>query len=131
MRKIFLLFLAVALTGMFSAAYAQTMGDEALSAQYKHEISVLDSQIKTVKIQLKANPDNVDLKTDLATKQAELKALKSKKSVVDAAIKSKKSAEKAAKKAEDARLKAERNAADAQKLKEEAQKKLQATEPVK
>ena len=118
MRKIIVIFITVVLTGIFGTLNAQNLSDEALSAQYKHEIDVLNSQIKTVKIQLKTDKDNGNLKVDLAAKQAQVKELKSKKSIIDSAIKSKKAADKAAKKADDARRKAEQSASNAQKLKE-------------
>jgi len=110
--------MTMVLTGMLCTISAQTTSNEALSAQYKHEIDILNSQIKTVKIQLKADKDNGDLKMDLATKQANLKELKAKKGIIDSAIKSKKAADKAAKKADDALRKAEQSASNAQKLKE-------------
>ena len=113
--------MTMVLAGMFNAINAQNtsnLSDVALSAQYKHEIDVLNSQIKTIKLQLKTDKENGALKVDLAQKQAKIKELKSKKSIIDNAIKSKKTAEKATKKAEDAQRKAEQLASDAQKLKE-------------
>ena len=128
MKKLFLLCMVVALTGVFGATYAQDrsgQSDRALSAQYKQEIDVLNSEIKTVKIKLKADQTNPELRTDLEDKQAQLKEVKAKKKVIDDAIRSKENSEKAAKRAEDAAKKAEkaqqnadRKAADAQKLKE-------------
>jgi len=71
MKKVILLF-AIALTGVFSTINAQNkseMSDKALSAQYKHEISVLESEVKTTKIKLKADKTNSVLQLDLAEKQ--------------------------------------------------------------
>jgi len=127
MKKIFLLCMAIALTGVFNVLHAQDksgLSDKALSAQYKYEIDVLNSEIKTTKIKLKADQNNLDLRKELEEKQSELKDLKAKKQVVDDAIKSKaasekatKKAEKASEKAEKAQIDAEKKAANAQKLK--------------
>lgn len=111
--------MAIALTGVFGTISAQSgLSDKALSAQYKHEIEVLSSEIKTVKVKLKADKTNTDLQADLAVKQAQLKEVKSKKDVIDKAIKSKSASEKAAKKAEKAQQKAEKHASNAQQLRE-------------
>ena len=123
MKKVILLF-AIVLTGVFSTINAQNkseMSDKALSAQYKHEISVLESEVKTTKIKLKADKTNSVLQLDLAEKQAKVKELKSKKKVIDNAIKSKEASEKASRKAEKAQAKAERSALDAKRLKEREQ----------
>ena len=120
MKKVFLLFMMMALTGVFGNINAQSnLSDKALSAQYKHEIDVMTSEIKTIKIKLKTDKENNNLKGDLAVKQEQLKELKSKKKVIDKAIKSKKAAEKAQKKAEKAQKNAEKNAADAKKVRED------------
>ena len=121
MKKVVLLIMAIALTGVFGAINAQGksgLSDKALSAQYKHEIDVLASEIKTIKIKLKTDKENTALKGDLSVKNEQLKELKSKKKVIDDAIKSKASAEKAQDKAEKAQKKAEKNAANAQKVRE-------------
>ena len=126
--------MTMVLAGMFNAINAQNtsnLSDEALSAQYKHEINVLNSQIKTLKLQLKTDKENGPLKVDLAVKQAQLKELKNKKSVIDDAIKSKNAAAKAAKKANDAQRKAEQLASDAQKLKEKEEAAKQKQEPTR
>jgi len=125
MKKIVLLFMTIALAGMFGTINAQDvskLSDEALSAQYKHEIDIVNSQIKAIKIQLKTDKENGALKVDLATKNTQLKELKAKKKVIDNAIKSKKASEKASKKAQQAQKKAEQRANDAQKLKEKESK---------
>ena len=118
--------MAVALTGVFSVSNAQNragVSDKALSAEYKYEIDVLNSEIKTTKVKLKADQKNPQLRADLEGKQAKLKEVKSKKKIVDNAIKSQaasekatKKAEKAAKKADKAQQTAEKRAADAQGL---------------
>ncbi|MDR3251580.1 MAG: hypothetical protein LBT42_07970 [Tannerella sp.] len=128
MRKLFLLFMAIALNSMFFAINAQDnagLSDEALSAKYKQEIKIMDSEIKTIRLKLKAETDNNDLKSELAVKTEQLKELKSKKKVLDEAVNSKKAAQKAAQnaekakeKAERAQKKAERDAEDAKKIKE-------------
>jgi hypothetical protein len=119
MKKILLLCMAIVLTGVFSVTLAQNkpeLSDKALSAQYKYEIDVLNSEIKTVKIKLKADQKNPALRADLEDKQAKLKDVRSKKKIIDDAIKSKAASEKAAKKAEKAEKKAQQSADDAQKL---------------
>ena len=121
MKKILLLGMVIALTGVFSAASAQNkseLSDKALSAQYKRDIDVLNSEIKTAKLKLKSDQKNLELRSDLEDKQAQLKEAKSKKKIIDDAIKSKAAAEKAAKKAEKAEQDAQKRANDAQKLRE-------------
>ena len=128
MKKLFLFCVAIALTGVCGALNAQnksTLSDKTLSAEYKQEIKVLDAEIKTLKVKLKGDPKNAELRSDLDVKQTALKDVKGKKKVIDDAIKSKaasekaaKNAEKAAKKAEKAQQKADSSASDAQKLKE-------------
>ena len=112
--------MVMALTGVFSTINAQNksgLSDKALSAQYKQEIDVLNSEIKTLKIKLKADKENTDLKKELAVKQVELKDVKEKKKIIDNAISSKAASEKANKKAEKAQEKADKHAVNAQKLK--------------
>ena len=121
MKKLVLLFMTIMLTGVFSTIYAQSkseMSDKELSAQYKHEINVLNSEVKTIKLKLKADKTNKDLQLDLVGKQSEIKDLNAKKKIIDSAIKSKEASEKAVKKAEKAQQKAEKNALDAKRLKE-------------
>lgn len=121
MKKLFLLCMMIALAGVFGTINAQNksgLSDKALSAQYKHEIDVLSSEIKTVKVKLKADQTNTNLQSDLAVKQAQIKELKSKKDVIDKAIKSKEASVKAAKKAEKAQQKAEKHAVNAQQLRD-------------
>ena len=120
MKKVILLAMAIALTGVFSTIKAQKkeLSDKALSAQYKQDIDVLSSEIKTIKIKLKADKGDSDLKKNLAVKQVELKELKADKKIIDTAIKSKAASEKAQKNAEKAQKKAEKAANDAKKVKE-------------
>ena len=120
MKKTLLLCMAIALTSVFNATHAQS--NKELSAQYKHEINVLNQEIKTVKLKLKGEPKNPELSAELVSKQAQLKEVQSKKKIVDNAIKSSAAAEKATKKAESAVQKADKAAKDAQKRAEEAQK---------
>jgi len=128
MKKLFLACMTVALTGLFGALNAQDktgLSDKALSAEYKYEIDLLNSEIKTAKVKLKADQKNPALRSDLETKEARLKEIKGKKKVIDNAIKSKAASEKAAKKADKASKKAdkaqhnaEQRADDAQRLRE-------------
>ena len=118
MKKLFLLFTVFALTGIFCTINAQSksgLSDKDLSAQYKQEIDVLSAEIKTIKVKLKADSANSDLKNELAAKEAELKVVKANKKVVDNAIKSKAASEKAQKNAEKAQKKADKAADDAKK----------------
>ena len=121
MKKLFLLFAAIALTGVFCCVSAQNrsgLSDDVLSAQYKQEINILNLEIKTLKAKLKADSSNGDLKRELSAKQIELKEVKSNKKIIDKAIKSKAASEKAQKKAEKAQEKAKKAASDAKKVKE-------------
>ena len=133
MKKSLLLCMAIALTGIFGVLYAQdrsNLSDKALSAQYKHEIGVLNSEIKTARIRLNADKGNPDLRLDLEQKQIMLKEVRGKKQVIDAAIKTRESSEKAARKAEKATAKAERashKAVKAQQKAEKAQRKADRT----
>jgi Arc/MetJ family transcription regulator len=126
MKRFILLFIAIAITGVFGSVTAQDkskLSDKDLSDQYKYEIKLLESEIKTTKIKLKADRNNIELKNDLTAKSEQLKELKSKKGIIDKAIKSKVASEKAAKKAEKAQQKAEQYASDAQKVKEKEKEK--------
>ncbi|MDR0797093.1 MAG: hypothetical protein LBE79_13760 [Tannerella sp.] len=121
MKKIFLLCMAVTLTGIVNVTLAQErpeISDRALSAQYKYEINVLNSEIKTVKIKLRADQKNPVLRADLEDKQVKLNDVKTKKKIIDNAIKSKAASEKAARKAEKAEQNALRRADEAQRLRE-------------
>ncbi len=121
MKKILFLFVAIALTGVFNSIHAQNkneLSDKALSAQYKHEIDVLNLEIKTLKVKLKGDPKNREFSADLDNKQAQLKEVKSKKKIIDDAIKSQAASEKAAKKAEKAEKQAQQRANEAQKIRE-------------
>ena len=120
MKKLFLLFMVIALTGAFSTINAQTkstLSDKELSAQYKREIDVLNSEIKTIKLKLKTDKESSELKKELSAKQLKLDEAKSNKKIIDNAIKSKAASEKAAMKAEKAQRDAEKQAAEAQRLK--------------
>ena len=121
MKKFILLCMMVVLSGISGTMVAQDksgLSDKALSAQYKYDIELLDSEIKTTKVKLKADQQNVELRSELEKKQAQLKELKAKKKIIDNAIKSKAASEKQAKKAEKAADKAEKAQKDAQRLKE-------------
>ena len=113
--------MAIALTGVFSAVNAQNksgLSDKALSAQYKQEIDVLNAEIKTLKVKLKADKANTEYKKELAVKEVEVKEAKANKKIIDNAIKSKAASEKAQKNAEKAQKKADKAAEDAKKVKE-------------
>ncbi|MDR1381089.1 MAG: hypothetical protein LBJ47_06380 [Tannerella sp.] len=121
MKRFILLLTVTVLTGMFGVNSAQEktlLSDRDLINQYKQEIKILELEIKTVRVKLKADRENSELKTDLTTKSNQLSELKAKKNVIDKAIKSKAAAEKAAEKAENARKKADKAAADAKRIKE-------------
>jgi hypothetical protein len=115
MKRLLLLFTAIALTGAFSPINALdkvAMSDKGLSNQYKQEI-------KTIKVKLEADRQNSVLKNRIDGKTDQLKDPKSKKIIINNAIKSKIAAENAVPKAEKAKKKAEKAVADAQRTKEE------------
>jgi len=120
MKRLFFIWLAIVFTGVCYTNHAQGKpepSDKALSAQYKFEISVLNSEIKTLKIKSKGDQKNLELRSELVSKQEQLKEVKSKKKIIDDAIKSKAASEKATIKAEKAALKAQKHAEDAKQLK--------------
>ena len=120
MKRLFFIWLAIVFTGVSYTSHAQGKpepSDKALSAQYKFEISVLNSEIKTLKIKSKGDQKNLELRSELVSKQEQLKEVKSKKKIIDDAIKSKAASEKATIKAEKAALKAQKHAEDAKQLK--------------
>ena len=122
MKKI-ILFMVIALLGVsvINAQNKAGLSDKALSAQYKQEIDILSSEIKTIKVKLKADNANSELKKELALKEVDLKEAKSNKKIIDSAIKSKAASEKAQIKAEKAQKKAEKAASDAKKVKDSDQ----------
>jgi hypothetical protein len=86
-------------------------------------MDVLKSEIKTLKLKLKTDKDNVDLKAGIRQKTEEYSVIKDKKAVIDKAIKSQKASEKAAKKAEKAQEKAAKAAQAASQVKEKEKEK--------
>ncbi|MDR0836447.1 MAG: hypothetical protein LBN11_07720 [Tannerella sp.] len=121
MKRLVALCVALMLTFMVGVVKAQDgskKNDKELSSQYKAEIDVLKSEIKTLKLKLKADGDNVGLKSDIKRKSDALNVVKDKKAVIDKAIKSKKASEKASEKAVKAQLKAEKAAKAAKEVKE-------------
>ncbi|MDR3252595.1 MAG: hypothetical protein LBT35_03420 [Tannerella sp.] len=128
MKRFIVLFIVIAVSGLFGSINAQEVSDRTISAKYKQEIDVASSEIKTLKLKLKSDKDNIELKSELKDKSETLKDLKEKKAVIDKAIKSKaasekavKKAERAAEQAEKAKLDAERAESKAKKLKEKEQ----------
>ncbi|MDR2233859.1 MAG: hypothetical protein LBE56_12175, partial [Tannerella sp.] len=74
MKKIFALCMALMLTFSVSIVKAQDVSpksDKELSMQYKAEMDVLKSEIKTLKLKLKTDKDNVDLKAGIRQKTEE------------------------------------------------------------
>jgi hypothetical protein len=112
--------MALMLTCTVSIVKAQdgSKSDKELSNQYKSEIDILNSEIKTLKLKLKADKENVTLKSEIKDKTDAQKVIKGKKSVIDKAIKSQKASEKAADKANKAQQKAEKAAKAAKEVKE-------------
>jgi hypothetical protein len=96
------------LTGTSFAAQAQSVDNKTKSEQYGKEIKIVESEIKTLKLKLKADSGNAELKDELKSKTSELKELKSNKKVIDTAIKATKKAEKATKEAQKANKAAEK-----------------------
>jgi len=128
MRRLVFIFMVASLTGLWTLAGAQDkaeLSDRTLSAEYKQEIRVVQSEIKTLRLKLKSDQSNLTLQNELTAKEAELNDLKAKKKVIDDAIKSKAASEKAIRKAEKAKedaekaqIKAEKAAKNANELKE-------------
>jgi hypothetical protein len=123
MKRFVVLCMALMLTCSVGMVKAQdrSKSDKELSNQYKGEIDVLKSEIKTLKLKLKAAPDDITLKPELREKTETLNVIKDKKAVIDKAIKSQKASEKATANAEKAKLKAERAAQAAQQIKNSEQ----------
>jgi hypothetical protein len=127
MNRLVALFMALVFTCTLSIVKAQDASkksDTELSAQYKAEMNVLKSEIKTLKLKLKTDSDDVSLKAEIRQKTEELNILKDKKAVIDKAIKSKKVLEKASKKAEKAQQDAAKAAKAAQEVKEQEVKEV-------
>jgi hypothetical protein len=121
MKKLVALCMALMLTCTLSSVKAQgvsNVSDKELSAQYKAEMDVLKSEIKTLKLKLKTDKDSVDLKAEIRRKTEEYNVVKDRKAVIDRAIKSKKASEKALRKAEKAQQNAEEAARAARQIKE-------------
>lgn len=94
---------AIALMAAPLCVSAQTDKTNAkLSEELKHEINILNADIKALKARKKADPTNESLSVDLEVKQAELKKAKERKSVIDNAIKASNKASKETKEAENA-----------------------------
>jgi hypothetical protein len=123
MKKLVVLCMALMLTCSVGIVKAQdnSKSNKELSQQYKSEMDVLNSEIKTLKLKLKADKDNATLKSEIKEKTEAQKVVKGKKSVIDKAIKSQKASEKAAEKAEKAQKKAEKAAQAAKQVKESEQ----------
>jgi hypothetical protein len=119
MKKVILL-LTLLLT--YSYVGAQSEDDKTISSQYAKEIKVVQSEIKTLKLKIKADATDTALQTELVQKEAKLKELQSKKKVIDDAIKSKAASEKAAKKAEKAKEQAEKALKKAEQAEKDAAK---------
>ena len=108
-----LAFMAVSMT-----AFAQTeKTNKELSTEYKHQIAILNAEIKTLKAKSKADPTNAEYITEMAAKKADLADVKNKKKIVDTAIKTEKANQKAIEKAEKAKKKAEAAAKAAEEMK--------------
>ena len=125
MKRIMTLCMAVMLifsAGIAKAQDVSTMSDKDLSAQYKGQMDVLKSEIKTLKLKLKTDKENPDLKAEVKQKTEDLTEVKDKKAVIDKAIKSKKASEKATQKADKAQRDAEKAAKAASQVKENEKK---------
>ncbi|MDR1737707.1 MAG: hypothetical protein LBR66_02660 [Candidatus Symbiothrix sp.] len=124
MRKILFLVAAFALNSMFVSIYAQdnsSLTDKELSERYKWDIAIANSEIKTLKLKLKADKGNPEIEQAIASKEKQIKDLKAKKKIADAAVKSKAASEKAAKKAEKAKAKVEQAQKDAEKARKDVE----------
>lgn len=110
---------SIAIALIPSIGFAQSTKTNAqLSEEYKHEINVINAEIKTLKAKKKQDPTNVTIDAEMVNKKAALQTAKSRKKIVDTAIKAEKAKQKAAKKAQKAHEKAERAHAAAEKMKQ-------------
>ena len=98
----------------------KTLTNAQLSTQYKRQIDVINSEIKTLKAQAKLYKEDAakaaEVASMLGSKKSELKNIQQKKKVVDKAIKTEKASKKAAEKAVKAQRKAQEAAAKAAQL---------------
>lgn len=98
----------------------KTLTNDQLSTQYKLQISVIESEIKTLKAQAKLYKEDAakaaEVASMLGSKKSELKSIKEKKKIVEKAIKAEKDSKKAADKAAKAQRKAQEAAAKAAQL---------------
>lgn len=90
---------------------SRTLTNIELSKQYKLQIDVINSELKTLKAQAKLYKGDAvktaEITSRIASKKAELADVKAKKKIADKAIKTEKASQKAAEKAEKAKRKAE------------------------
>lgn len=95
--------IALALMLMPALSFAQTTkSNEALSAELKNKIEVINADIKVLNAKLKADKENQTLISELSIKKDELKKAKEQKKIIDNAISAEKNAQKQAKAAEKA-----------------------------
>lgn len=106
------------------------LSNEELSTQYKLQMDVVNSEIKTLKVQSKLYKGDAnkfaEIKGAISSKKSELSELKAKKKIADKAVKAEKASEKALKaseKAEKASQKASEKAAKASEKAEKANQK--------
>lgn len=109
---------AIALMAASLCVNAQTDKSNAkLSEELKHEINILNADIKALKARKKADPANESISADIEVKQEALKVAKERKSVIDNAIKASDKASKETKEAETAQKKNEKAGKAAESLK--------------
>lgn len=95
---------------------ASEKSNELLSDELSNKIDVCKNELKVLKSQKKLSPDDLTIKSKIASKQTEIKELKRQKKTFDTAIKADKKSKKEAKQAEKALEKHEKAQEKAQKV---------------
>lgn len=118
MKKSFILFAFILSLLTPNVACAQDTKDNAqLSKELGQQIDIINSEIKTLKARLKADPSNSDYIGMKAEKAGELKKAKEQKKIIDAAIKAEKNSKKQSQQAEKAQKKHQAASKEAESLK--------------
>lgn len=108
--------LAFALVAMPAFCFAQADNAQ-LAKSLGDKIEVTSLEVKALKKQLKLEPANTQIATDIAAKEAEISQMRAQKKTLDKAVKTTKSAEKERKQAEKANKQYEKAAKEAESLK--------------
>ena len=101
-----------------SALLMTEQSNELVSDELDNKIEVMKAELKLKETQKKTDPDNITLKSQIATTKTQIKELKRQKKTIDTAIKAEKKSVKENKLAEKALEKHEKAHEEAEKLKE-------------